>query len=90
MTSCGMAALSGMELLEDLACGWSSELNDATLAQLPRSLVRLDVSYASSITEAGIDHLKHLCQLKELELTGCKVSREGIERAEKRGVTIVA
>jgi len=90
LTRCGMAALSGMELLEDLACGWSSELNDATLAQLPRSLVRLDVSYASSITDAGIDHLKHLCQLKELELTGCKVSREGIERAEKRGVTIVA
>ena len=89
LTGCGMAALAGLELLEDLSCGWSSQLNDAALALLPRSLERLDMSYASSVTDAGIDHLKQLCLLKELELTGCRVSREGIERAEKRGVMIV-
>ena len=90
LTSSGLAAIAGLDLLEDLACGWSSKLCDAALALLPRSLERLDVSYASSITDVGINHLKQLGRLKELELTGCKVSREGIEGVEKRGVVIVA
>ena len=89
VTSDGLQALSGLGALEDLACGWSSNLTDAALALLPRSLERLDVSYASSITCVGLVHLERLERLTELKLTGCKVSREAIERVVKRGVKFI-
>lgn len=90
LTSNGFQALSSLESLEDLACGWTSKLGDKEVMALPESLERLDVSYASALTDAGLEHLMRLVRLKELKLTSCKVSGEGIERIKTRGVMVMA
>ena len=86
MTSDGYGSLRKLESLEELSCGWTSTFGDDEVEALPPSIVDLDVSYASRLTDVGLARMsERLAGLRRLKLTSCKgLTSEGIRKVSQR------
>ena len=86
VTSDGYGSLRKLESLEELSCGWTSTFGDDEVEALPPSIVDLDVSYASRLTDVGLARMsERLAGLRRLKLTSCKgLTSEGIRKVSQR------
>jgi hypothetical protein len=69
--------------------GWE-RLTDKGLYYLSKikSLESLDLRYSSQISDAGLEHMRHLKVLRDLQLAECRVTSKGRARLSKNGVRV--
>jgi hypothetical protein len=86
----GITKLVHLKDLADLNLS-SCTINNQSLvvlAKLP-NLVRLDLSYCNRLTDAGVKYFKLLTRLTFLDLLGTlKISKRGLAKVQRRGLTI--
>lgn len=80
ITRDGFMVLRNFKMLKDLNLGWNARVTDDVLEYLPRTLHRLDVSFCSRLSGAGLCHVAKLKNLNDLCLRRCrKIGNRGIE-----------
>lgn len=76
----GFQSISHLKCLEELSLGWNNRLTNDSLQYIPDGIKVLDLSYASKISDIGLQHLKRLQKLKVLKLHYCHGIRDhGLE-----------
>ena len=72
----GFQSIQGLRDLEELSIGWNAKLTNDSLRYIPEGIETLDLSYASKISDIGLQHLQRLQNLKVLKLHYCHGIRD--------------
>lgn len=86
----GARQISKVKGLKQLSLiGWD-KLTDKGLYYLSKikPLESLDLRYASEISDSGLEQLRHLKALRDLQLAECNVTSKGRARLSKHGVRV--
>lgn len=76
----GFESIQRLKGLEELSIGWNGKLTNDSLRYIPEGIETLDLSYASKISDIGLQHLQRLKNLKVLKLHYCHGIRDhGLE-----------
>ena len=72
----GFQSIAHLKSLEELSVGWNGKLTNDSLRYIPEGVEILDLSYASKISDAGLQHLRRLGNLRVLKLHYCHGIRD--------------
>lgn len=76
----GFQSIAKLQALTELSLGWNGKLTNESLQHIPDGVETLDLSYASKISDVGLQHLRRLLNLKVLKLHYCHGIRDrGLE-----------